>query len=289
VAADEARRLVYPALDLMVTAVPHQALAAPERPSLRPTGDEKYRVLVLHGEIEGVYPGDRSGADYGGMQIAARELSPKEWTYIALGDYHVQYQVDQRAWYAGALEYVSPNFWGDRRLERELGLGKQPTRSDPGEGGKGWLLIDLDTGAVERQPIPWSRVVLDLEPIQADGLSAALLDARIADLVEAIPGGLEGKIVRLKVYNVPRHVARELNHTAIRGYKAGALHFRLDLRRPETRRSIGIGAPGRRQTLGELVRSYLERRPLPAHLDREEFVRQGTELEEVAEPDMVTT
>jgi hypothetical protein len=91
------------------------------------------------------------------------------------------------------------------------------------------------------------------------------------------------------VYNVPRHIARELNHTAIRGYKAGALHFRLDLRRPEARRSAGIGAPGRRQTLGELVRSYLERRPLPAHLDREEFVRQGTELVEVAEPDMVTT
>jgi DNA repair protein SbcD/Mre11 len=290
VAADEARRLVYPALDLMVMAVPHQALAAAERPSLRPSGDERYRVLLLHGEIEGVYPGDRSGADYGGMQIAARELSSKEWTYVALGDYHVQYQVDTRAWYAGALEYVSPNFWGDRRLERELGLGKEPTRKDEsGAGGKGWLLVDLETGDVQRHAVSWARPVLDLDPIQADGLSASELDARIATALGNIPGGLDGKIVRLKVYSVPRHIARELNHTAIRGYKAGALHFRLDLRRPETRRSAGIGAPGRRQTLGELVRSYLERRPLPAHLDREEFVRQGTELVEVAEPDMVTT
>jgi DNA repair protein SbcD/Mre11 len=189
VAADEARRLVYPSLDLMVMAVPHQALAAPERPSLRPSGDERYRVLLLHGEIEGVYPGDRSGADYGGMQIAARELSSKEWTYIALGDYHVQYQVDTRAWYAGALEYVSPNFWGDRRLERELGLGKEPTRKEEsGAGGKGWLLVDLETGDVQRQSVSWARPVLDLDPIQADGLSAPELDARIATALEISRG-----------------------------------------------------------------------------------------------------
>src|SRR5919108_5298716 len=41
VAADEARRLVYPALDLSVLAVPHQALVGPTRPSLRPEGAER--------------------------------------------------------------------------------------------------------------------------------------------------------------------------------------------------------------------------------------------------------
>ncbi len=289
VAVDEARRLVYPELDLMVLAVPHQALVSGERPTLRPEGNERYRVLLLHGEIEGVYPGDRSGADYGGVQIGARELKSTEWTYVALGDYHVQYQVDERTWYAGALEYVSPNFWGDRRLERELGLGKEPSRTNPGEGGKGWLLVDLETGKVERRPIPWARAVLDLDPVEAAGLSAPALDAQIAERIDKIPGGIEGKIVRLKVYNVPRHIARELNHAAIRDYKAAALHFRFDLRRPEPRRTVGIGTPGHRQTLPELVRSYLEQRPLPPHMDREEFVRLGTELIEVAEPDLAAT
>jgi DNA repair exonuclease SbcCD nuclease subunit len=278
VATDEARRLVYPALDLMVLAVPHQALASVERPSLRPAGDERFRVLLLHGEVENVYPGDRAGSDYGGAQIAARELSPKDWTYIALGDYHVQYQVDERVWYAGALEYVSPNFWGDLRRERELGVR-----------GKGWLLVDLESGKVERQLVPKSREVLDLDYIEAEGLSAPALDALIAERIEKIRGGIEGKIVRLKVYNVPRHIARELDHTTIRAYKAAALHFRLDLRRPEARRTVGIGSPGRRQTLPELVRSYLEQRSLPAQIDREEFVRAGTELVEVAEPDLATT
>ena len=45
-----------------------------------------------------------------------------------------------------------------------------------------------------------------------------------------------------RCYNVPRHIARELDHAAIRAHKAAALHFRLDLRRPESRRTVGIGA-----------------------------------------------
>ena len=56
---------------------------------------------------------------------------------------------------------------------------------------------------------------------------------------------------------MPRHVARELDHAAIRDRKAEALHFHLDIRRPEVQRTVGVGAPGRRQTLPELVRDYL--------------------------------
>src|SRR5215217_6528236 len=41
VAADEPRRLVYPALDLAVMAVPHSALIGAARPSLRPEGEER--------------------------------------------------------------------------------------------------------------------------------------------------------------------------------------------------------------------------------------------------------
>jgi hypothetical protein len=44
--------------------------------------------------------------------------------------------------------------------------------------------------------------------------------------------------------------------------------------------------PGRRQTLPELVSSYLEGRPLPAELDRGAFVRLGRELMDSVEPDL---
>jgi DNA repair exonuclease SbcCD nuclease subunit len=267
VASEEPRRFVYPELELSVLAVPHQALTGAERPMLRPEGDERRRILVLHGEIEGVFPFDRSGAEYGGAVLAFDQLAASEWSYVALGHYHVQHRVAPRVWYAGSLDYVSPNLWGELVDE-----------SDHGLHGKGWLLVDVDRGTVERHPVPRAREVLDLEPIEADGLQAAAVDALIAERVAAVPGGVTDKVVRLRVQNVPRHVARELNHTAIRALKTAALHFHLDLRRPEVHRLVGTGSPGRRQTLPELVRSYLERRPLPAELDREAFVRLGETL-----------
>jgi exonuclease SbcD len=275
VATDEARRLVYPALDLSVLAVPHQALVGGTRPALRPDGTEGYRVLVLHGEVEGVFPFDRSGAEYGGALLGLQELAPAEWSYVALGHYHVQHEVAPRVWYAGSLEYVSPNVWGELVDETNHGLS-----------GKGWLLADLERNTVERREVPLARAILDLEPIEAEGLAAAAVSALIAERVRAVPGGLDDRIVRLRVWNIPRHVARELDHASIRALKSAALHFQLDLRRPEIHRTIGMGAPGRRQTLPELVRSYLERRPLPAELDREAFVRLGESLMDAVERDL---
>jgi DNA repair exonuclease SbcCD nuclease subunit len=275
VAADQARRLLYPALDLSISAVPHQALVGPERAALRPEGAEKYQVLVVHGEIEGVFPSDRSAADYGGALISLNEIGPEDWTYVALGHYHVQHQVAGRAWYAGALEYVSPNLWGELIEEDQLG-----------SPGKGWLLADLATGRVERRPVPSAREILDLEPVQAEQQSAGAIDALIVSRLEAIPGGIADKIVRLRVFDIPRHVARELNHSAIRGFKTEALHFHLDLRRPDVQRTIGMGSPNRRQTLPELVSSYLSGRPLPAELDRDAFVRLGQELMDSVERDL---
>lgn len=276
VAAEEARRLVYPELDLSVLAVPHQALVGAERPELRPGGPESRQVLVIHGEVEGLFPSDRSAAEYGGAVVSLEDFGAGEWSYVAWGHYHVQHQVAPRAWYAGALEYVSPNLWGE--------VADEAAR---GSAGKGWLLVDLETGEVERHHVGLARRVLDLEPIDADGRNAAAIDALIAERVAAVPGGIADQVVRLVVRNVPRHVARELDHTAIRALKVNALHFNLDLRRPEVQRTVGMGAPGRRQTLPELVRSYLGRRPLPSEIDRETFVRVGGELIDAVERDLV--
>jgi len=275
VASDEPRRFVYPALDLSVLAVPHQSLMSGTRPVLRPEGSERRRVLVLHGEIEGVFPFDRSGAEYGGAVLAFEELAASEWSYVALGHYHVQHRVVPRVWYAGSLDYVSPNLWGELVDE-----------SDHGNLGKGWLLVDVDGGTVQRRTVPLARQILDLEPVEADGLQAAAVDTLIAGRVAAVAGGITDKIVRLRVHNIPRHVARELDHSAIRALKTAALHFHLDLRRPEVHRAVGVGSPGRRQTLPELVRSYLERRPLPAELDREAFVRLGESLMDSVEREL---
>ena len=275
VAIDQPRRLVFPALDLSVLAVPHEALIGSERPLLRPEGKERRRVLVLHGEVEGAFPFDRTGVEYGGAIIAPRDLHLDEWTYVALGHYHTQHRVGQRAWYAGALDYVSPNIWGELADDHAHGVE-----------GKGWLLADLEAGTVERRPVPLARAVLDLDPIHADGLTAADLDGLIAARVAAVAGGVRDRIVRLRVYEVPRHVARELDHAAVRALKTEALHFHLDVRPPVTQRIVGVGSPGERQTLPELVAAYFARWPLPADIEREAFVRRGFELMDAVERDL---
>lgn len=274
VASDAPRRLVYPELDLSIFAVPHQSVLADERPALEPEGPQKHQVLLAHFEVEGEYPTGHVAAEYGGAVVDRGALHLEDWTYVALGHYHTQHQVDRNAWYAGALDYIGPNIWGEARDEVEHG-----------SHGKGWLLADLTTGRVERHAVPLSSQVLDLEPVKAEGMSAAAIDELIAARLGAIRGGLSNKIIRLRVFDIPRHVSRELSHTAIRGFKTEALHFHLDLRRPEVRRTTGLGSPGR-QTLPELVVSYLEGRPLPAELDREAFVGLGRDLMDTVEREL---
>lgn len=277
VATTDARRFEFPELDLSLLAVPHQALVGGERPALRPEGSARRQVLVLHGDIEGVMPASPGVQEYGGAVVTPIELGAEHWSYVALGHYHVQREVAPRSWYAGSLDYVSSNPWGELREERSRDIA-----------GKGWLLVDPDTGRVERRLLPSPRRFLDLEPIAGMGLSPAELDAAIAERLGTVPGGLGASVVRLVVRDVPRHVARSLDHSAIRALRAEALHLQLDIRRPEVTREVGVGAPGRRQTLPGLVEGYLEKRPLPAELDRREFVALGVELVETAERELAS-
>jgi DNA repair protein SbcD/Mre11 len=275
VATDEPRRLVYPELDLSIFAVPRQAVLSADPPALQPGGPQKHQVLVAHFEVEGEYPTGHVATEYGGAVISRRELHLEDWTYVALGHYHTQHRVAKNAWYAGSLDFIGPNIWGEASDE-----------VDHGSHGKGWLLVDLEKERVERCPVPAARAVLDLEPVRAEGKSAEGVDALIAERIASAPGGISDQIVRLRVFDIPRYVARELNHAVVRGFKAEALHFQLDFRRPELHKTTGVGAAGRRQTLPELVSSYLEGRPLPAELDRVAFVRLGRELMDSVERDL---
>jgi exonuclease SbcD len=279
VAADKERRLAYPELQLSVLAVPHEALVSGDRPALRPDGDAMFQVLVLHGEVEGIFPADRTSVEYGGAHLKPDDFAADGWTYVALGHYHVQTRVRDRVWYSGSLEYVSTNPWG------ELAEEKAQKRAGGGPQGKGWLLVDLRTGKVESKPITLARKVFDLPQIDAAGLPAAELDRLIGERVGAITGGLADQVARLVIRNLPRHVARELDHTRIREWKAEALHLHLDLRRPEApeRGEAGNAGPGRRATLPEIVDGYLKGRPIPKELVREEFVETGRALIDRAE------
>jgi DNA repair protein SbcD/Mre11 len=274
VVIDAPRRLVFPKLDCAVLAVPHQALVSPERPSLRPErGGPTFNVLVTHGQYPAL--GEARGTmDYGGAPLSLEDLAPAMWDYIALGHYHVAQELEANVWYSGSLEYLPPNPWGQLQDQAERGLK-----------GKCYLQVTLPKLRVAPRYITSVRQHLELEPIQGAGLTAKQLDAKIAAAVAQAKPAIDGNVVRLLVWDVARATAHDLDHPAIRGYKARALHFQLDLRRPQSHYQTGTGAPSRRQTLPETLRDFLSRRLLDADIPRDEFVRTGVEYLEQTAPD----
>jgi DNA repair exonuclease SbcCD nuclease subunit len=261
VVVDEPKRLAFPDRDLSILAVPD--LTGP-MPELSPEPGVGRNVLLLHGEVEGMLPEWMSRADRAAMEISKEQLGAAEWSYVALGHYHVHREIAPNAYYAGSIDYTSANPWGELVEEREAGVP-----------GKGFIEFDLDAGAHTFHHVEPGRRLVNLEPISARGLSAQELDAIIRERCEQCAGGIDDAIVRLVVRDVPRHVVRELDQKALRDLRRRAMHFHLDTRRPEIIRASASGAPGRRPTLVETVESYLQRRPMDADLDRAALVELG--------------
>jgi DNA repair protein SbcD/Mre11 len=268
----DAKRIPFPEHDLSILAVPDMAL---NRPALEPDPHSKYNILLLHGEIEGVLPKYGRELDRPPMEISQEELGAHRWDYVALGHYHVYRPVAPNAFYSGSLDYTSTNPWGELAEEREAGIQ-----------GKGIIEHDLANKTHRFHPIAPNRLWVDLAPLSGAGLSPASLDEAIRDALENCEGGIEEKIVRLVVRDVPRHILRELDHKALREYKRKALHFHLDTRRPEiVRPEKGEGAPFRRASLADTVRDKLRSRVLTENIDREALVELG--LRYLREADLV--
>jgi DNA repair exonuclease SbcCD nuclease subunit len=273
--------LTFKERNLSVLAVPDMGHS--EHPVLRPQGKSRYNVLLLHGEIEGLLPPHLGMAERGTMEISKDELGAQNWDYVALGHYHVWREIAPNAFYSGSLEYTSTTIWGEVAEEARLD-GKTWRAAAPrerlGKPGKGFIEWDLDSGKQTFHPIE-TRAVIDLPELDARGMTAAEVDQAISEHVERAP--IDDAIVRLVAKNVARHVARELDHRALREYKRRALHFQLDPRRPEVIRVHGHAAPGRRASLAELVRDGLRSRPIDSEIDREELVAAGLDYLSQAE------
>jgi len=242
-----------------------------ERPALRPErGGPKYNILVTHGQ-RGDLGEARGTMDFGGAPLSLEDLAPPAWDYIALGHFHVMHAVAENARYAGSLEYLPPNPWGQLQDQAERGVK-----------GKGYLLVELGRLRVTERLVTPARQHIELESIHAAGLTAKQIDELIAAAVKQSKPPIDHNVVRLLVWDVARATAHDLDHQAIRGYKARALHFHLDIRRPQPGYRVGLGAPARRQTLPETVRDFLSRRLLDADIPRDDFVRTGVEYVEQA-------
>ena len=261
VAASEPRRIRFPELDLTVLAVPDVPGQLPE---LVPDLGSRYNVLVMHADVDDVVPRYYAELDRAAVRVTRGDLNLSRWSYVALGHYHVHQKLADNAFYAGSLDYTSLNVWFDKSEEEEHGIR-----------GKGFVEFDLASGKHSFHVLKPSRELLDLRPIVARDMTPAEVDAFIARAVEKVRGGIDDKVIRLVVKDIPRQVSRELDHRALREYKRRALHFHLDTRRPELTRRAAAGAPSRRPSVVDVVREQLSTRQIAGDLDRDRLVELG--------------
>jgi len=256
-----ATRIPLPELNASVLVVAYNTRPWPK---FDPDPESKYNILLMHDVVEGVINkyvfGERMYDE-----LPVKDLEAARFDYVALGHYHVYHRVAPNAYYSGAIEYTGSNVWGEVDVERQTGVKS-----------KGFIERHLDTGYHQFHNLDLARRVIDIPPVDGTGLTAQQLSEAIHNAVEKCDGGIDDRVVRLVVRDVPRHILRDIDHRKIREYKRRALNFLLDARKPQPIRSQSAsGAPGRRASLKETVRTMLEARQVTPGIDRESMVDLG--------------
>jgi exonuclease SbcD len=178
VAASRARSVLVRDLETHLFLVPHEAVVRRPYPKLRTHPDARWNLLLA-------YAGVGTGAGSG------LHLDPAPWDYVALGYLHQHQQVAPRVYYSGSLERVGPEPWREAAQE------------------KGFLTFDLASGQSRFHPIP-GRAVVALAPIRVPRGESAKLSGKVREVLSEVPGGIDGKIVRLRVEGLsPKEVKRE--------------------------------------------------------------------------------
>lgn len=161
------RSIVYEKRSLHVQLIPHSAVLREPRPLVEPDPRMRHNVLAVCGLIDA-----GSGS--------AMPIDVAGWDYVALGSGHTHRVVAPRVAQAGSLERVGSTPW------REAGEEK------------GFVTVDLDDGAVTFHPVS-GRPVVALAPSRAPSGDPERLRARFSEVVREIPGGIDGKIVRVRL------------------------------------------------------------------------------------------
>jgi len=149
--------------------VPYRSVIRPPYPQLRPDPDARWNVLLVRGT-----PGGEEGA---------LPLDPRGWDYIALGGGPRARRWDRvgaRIRTAGSLERVGIDPWREGVVE------------------KGFWSCDLQSGDEEFHNLP-GRPVVDLAPVRVDPSDPEAGSRRLRELLQGLPGGIEGKILRVRL------------------------------------------------------------------------------------------
>lgn len=230
--ADAGREVfTFPEKGLAITCLPHAAFQELATAQLRADDRFPYNVLVAHAQVNEGWV-----SDFGGAEVDLTALKPHEWDYIALGHVHLHRAVGRQAVYSGAIEHTSTNIWGEAR---EL---------------KGFLEVALLSGTRVFHPLTSPREVVVLDPVDGTGMEPHDVMAALAERIDAVAGGLDGKIARLSLVNISRESYKNLDHKALRALRTKALHLTLDITFVSATGDVqAMGKPGKGLLRDQLV------------------------------------
>ncbi len=233
---------------IKVFCLPHNALEYADQVQILPDPDATYNLLMLHGTVDS----DRIN-DYGGYDIP-EGLLQQNWDYVACGHYHSFTPLGRNAFYAGAIERTSNDIWKEA------------------DEDKGFIEFDLTTHTHKFHALNSPRRTVDLPAIDAANLEPKEIDRLILDNATQI--GIEDKLVRQKVLNLPKSVQSQLDYRQLRAFQAKAVHYLFDPRSPEVISAKREFLP-KQGGLIEQAQEFLQARTLSPGLDRAAFVSQG--------------
>ncbi len=157
----------------------------------------KYNIMVAHTAIRDV--DEASWGEFKEQTIPASSLK-SDFDYIALGHYHKFLKIKDNAYYCSSPERLSFNEVKDK---------------------KGFVEVTLSDFSVKHIPTN-ARDMIVFDPIDCEKLSASeVLD----ELEEMVSGKVDGKIIKVILDKIPRHVHSSLDLQKIRQIMSNALHY----------------------------------------------------------------
>lgn len=191
------RRVVHlPDLDFHAVLVPHRSAISIEAEAVTPDPEATWNVVLAYGDV--------TAADGSGVAVRA-----DEWDYVALGHRHSRVALRENVQYSGSLERVGAAPWEEAVAE------------------KGFLSFDLDAGVSTFHPVA-GRPVVSLEPIIFEPARKARLRERVREVLEEVPGGIGGKIVRLRIQGLGPGDLDQIQRL-LHDYRRQALHLEVSL------------------------------------------------------------
>jgi DNA repair exonuclease SbcCD nuclease subunit len=200
------RSIHYSRLDLNVVLVPHRSTIQGPGPLVEPNPDARWNVLVGYGSVDRE---KRALVSNALVSDALLSLDSDDWDYVALGHEHFRREVASGVYYAGALERVGATPWEEAAEE------------------KGFQTCDLESGQVRFHPIH-GRPVVSLEPIPFEADRPERLRERVREVLLEVPGGIEEKIVRIRIQGLPAE-RMDLLDGVLPEYRRRALHLEVQL------------------------------------------------------------